>query len=135
MHSLIFVIGADHWQGLFHIRIKIILCNNNGSIKAMELYGLGEIECQKDAAKLLALAFTLRLNAALKQIVRYKRRDNRQLVIRDGSLAVYKKDNIQGAEHVTAEEHKTEAGKRSLSLPLVQATKHPMTDIWACSWS
>ena len=67
----------------------------------MAIYGLGEIECQKDTAELLALAFTPKLNAALKRIVHYERNENGQL-ISDGTLAVYKK-NSQGAEHETGE--------------------------------
>jgi hypothetical protein len=65
---------------------------------------LGEIECQKDTAELLALASTPKLNAALKQIVSYRRGDEGQLVS-DGALAVYKKENLprQGAEHETEE--------------------------------
>ena len=55
--SIDFVIGADHGQGSFRAGVKIIFRNDNGSIKAMEFYGLGEIECQKDTAKLLALAY------------------------------------------------------------------------------
>jgi hypothetical protein len=92
--------------------VKIIFHNNDGSIEATALYRLGGIECQKDTAKLLALTFTPRLNAALKQIVRYKRSKNRKLVLRDGSLAVYKKNNIQGAD-CKKEERKTEARERN----------------------
>ena len=96
--SVDFVIGADHGQGSFHAGIKIIFRNHNGSIKAMAINGLGESECQKDTAELLALAFTPRLNVALKQIVCYKRNDKGQLVS-DGRLAVYKKENLgQGVE-------------------------------------
>jgi hypothetical protein len=87
---------------------NIIFRNDDGSIEATAIYGLGEIECQKDTAELLALAFTPKLNAALKRIVHYKRNENGQL-ISDGSLAVYKKNSPQaGAERKTAE-----AGERS----------------------
>jgi hypothetical protein len=46
----------------------MIFHNGNGSVEAMAIYGLGKIECQKNTAELLALAFTPGLNAALKQI-------------------------------------------------------------------
>jgi hypothetical protein len=96
-----FVIGADRRQGSFLAGVKIIFCNHLGSIKAKAIYRLGKIECQKDTAKLLALAFTPRLNAALKRIVCYMRNDNGQLVS-DGMLAVYKKENLgQGTEGST----------------------------------
>jgi hypothetical protein len=72
----------------------------------------GEIEFQKDTAKLLALAFTPRLNAALKQIVRNERSDNRQLVLQEGPLALHKKNNTQGAER-KAEECKTVVRERN----------------------
>ncbi len=49
--SVDFVIGADHGQGSFRAD-------------------------QKDTAELLALAFTPKLNAALKRIVQYKRNEN-----------------------------------------------------------
>jgi hypothetical protein len=74
-------------------------------VKATAIYGIGEIECQKDTAELLALACTLRLNATLKRIVCYVRSGNGQLVS-DGTLAVYnKKENLvrQGAECETEE--------------------------------
>jgi hypothetical protein len=80
--------------------VKIIFRNDDGSIEATAIHGLGEIECQKDTAKLLALAFTPKLNAALKRIVSYVRGNEGQLVS-DGTLAVYKKENLprqQGAE-------------------------------------
>ena len=67
-------------------------------MEATAFYRLGKIECQKDTAKLLALAFSPRANAALKPTVCYLRNDNRQLVS-DGTLAVYKKENLgQGAK-------------------------------------
>jgi hypothetical protein len=111
LHTFVdFVIGADHRQGSFHACVKIIFRNDDGSIKATAIYGLGEIECQKDTAELLALAFTPMLNAALKRIVSYVRSDDGQL-ISDGTLAVYnKKENLprQGPERETEE-----AGKRN----------------------
>jgi hypothetical protein len=64
--SVYFVIGADHGQGLFRAGVKIIFRNDDGSIKATAIYRLGKIEWQKDTAELLALAFTPKLNAALK---------------------------------------------------------------------
>jgi hypothetical protein len=64
--SVDFVIGAGHGQGSFRAGVKIIFRNEDGSIEATAIYGLGEIECQKDTAELLALAFTPKLNAALK---------------------------------------------------------------------
>jgi hypothetical protein len=84
-----FVIGADHGQGSFRAGVKIIYRNGDRGIVATGICGLGEIECQKDTAELLALAFTPRLNAALKRIVKYDRNENGQLRS-DGSLAVYK---------------------------------------------
>jgi hypothetical protein len=89
--------------------VNIIFRNNDGSIEATSIYGLGEIECQKDTAELLALAFTPMLNAALKRIISYVRSDDGQL-LRDGTLAVYKKENLprQGSERKTEE-----AGERS----------------------
>jgi hypothetical protein len=108
--SVDFVIGADHGQGSFCAGVEIIFRNDDGSIKATAIYGLGEIECQKDTAELLALAFTPKLNAALKRIVSYVRGDEGQLVS-DGTLAVYKKENLprqQGAECKTEE-----AGERN----------------------
>ena len=64
--SVDFVIGADHGQGSFRAGVKIIFRNDDGSIEATAIYRLGEIECQKDTAELLALAFTPRLNAAFE---------------------------------------------------------------------
>ncbi len=61
-----FVVGADHGQGFFHAGVKNVFRNLDGSIKVMVIYGLGESECQKATAKLLALAFTPRLNTAFK---------------------------------------------------------------------
>jgi hypothetical protein len=46
--SVDFVIGADHNQGSFRAHMKVIFRNDDGSIKATAIYGLGEIECQKD---------------------------------------------------------------------------------------
>ncbi len=63
------------------------------------------------SAELLALAFTPKLNAALKRIVQYKRNENGQL-ISDGTLAVYKK-NAQGAERETGERETGEPGERN----------------------
>jgi hypothetical protein len=114
--SVDFVIGADHGQGLLRAGVKIIFRNDDRSIEATAIYGIGEIECQKDTAKLLALAFTPMLNAALKRIIYYVRSGDRQL-LSDGTLAVYnKKENVprqEGAEH-EREEHETEkAGERN----------------------
>jgi hypothetical protein len=50
---------------------NIIFRNDDGSIEATAIYGLGEIECQKDTAELLALTFTPKLNAALERMVHY----------------------------------------------------------------
>jgi hypothetical protein len=108
--SVDFVIGADHGQGSFRASVKIIFHHDDGSIEATAISGLGEIECQKDTAELLALAFTLMLNATLKRIVSYVRSDDGQL-ISDGTLAIYnKKENLprQGAERKTEE-----AGERN----------------------
>jgi hypothetical protein len=109
--SVDFVIGADHGQGSFRAGVKIIFRNDDGSIEATAIYGLGEIECQKDTAELLALAFTPKLNAALKRIVHCERNENGQL-ISDGTLAVYKK-NSQGAEREIAERETGEPGERN----------------------
>jgi hypothetical protein len=76
--------------------LGFIFHNGNGSIKATAIYGLGEIECQKDTAELLALAFTPKLDSALKQIISYDRNENGQ-ALSDGLLAIYKKD-IQAAD-------------------------------------
>jgi hypothetical protein len=64
--SVDFVIGADRGQGSFCVGIKVIFRNDDASIAATDIYGLREIECQKDKAELLALAFNPKLNAALK---------------------------------------------------------------------
>jgi hypothetical protein len=56
--SVDFVIGADHRQGSFRASVKIIFNNEDGSVKPTAIHRLGEIECQKDTAELLALAFT-----------------------------------------------------------------------------
>jgi hypothetical protein len=110
--SVDFVIGADHGQGSFRAGVKIIFRNDDGSIEATAIYGLGEIECQKDTAELLALAFTPRLNAALKRIVSYVRSDDGQLVS-DGTLAVYnKKENLP--RQVGTERETEESGERNL---------------------
>jgi hypothetical protein len=85
--SVDFVIGADHGQGSFRAGVKVIFRNDDGSIQATAIYGLGEIECQKDTAELLALAFTPKLNAALRRIVKYERDPNGNL-LSDGSLAI-----------------------------------------------
>jgi hypothetical protein len=115
--SVDFVIGADHGLGSFRAGVKIIFRNDDGSIKATAIYRLGEIECQKDTAELLVLAFTPKLNAALKRIFSYVRGDEGQLVS-DGTLAVYKKENLprQGAERETEE-----AGERNLQGAEVKA--------------
>jgi hypothetical protein len=55
----------------------------------MDIYGLGEIQCAKDTSKLLSLAFTPKLNLALKQIISYKRDKNGKLQS-DKKLAIYK---------------------------------------------
>jgi hypothetical protein len=109
-HALVdFVIGAGHGQGSFRAGVKIIFSNDDGSIEATEIYGLGEIECQKDTAELLALVFTPKLNATLKQIIYFVRGNEGQLVS-NGTLAVYKKENLprQGEERETEE-----AGERN----------------------
>jgi hypothetical protein len=113
--SVDFVIGADHGQGLFRAGVKIIFRNDYRSIEARAIYGLGEIECQKDTAELLALAFTPMLNAALKRIIYYVRSDDGQL-LSDGTLAVYiKKENLprQGAERETDKRKTEEARERN----------------------
>jgi hypothetical protein len=48
------------------------------AIEATAIYGLGEIECQKDTAELLALAFTPKLNATLQPIISYDRDETKQ---------------------------------------------------------
>jgi hypothetical protein len=97
--TLDIVIGADHGQGSFRVGVKVIYRNGDGSIKATAIYGLGEIECQKDTGKLLALAFTPMLNAALRRIVKYERDENGK-ILSDGSLAIYTKNIV---DHVGAE--------------------------------
>jgi hypothetical protein len=104
--------------------VKIIFRNDDGSIKATAIYGLGEIECQKDTAELLALAFTPMLNAALKRIVSYVRSDDGQL-ISDGTLAVYnKKENLprQGPERETEEAGKGTRKEQKAKLHLIQTS-------------
>jgi hypothetical protein len=83
--SVDFVIGADHGPSSFRAGVKVIFRNDDGSIEATAIYGLGGIECQKDTAELLALAFTPNLNATLKRIISYDRDDNGKL-LSDGSL-------------------------------------------------
>jgi hypothetical protein len=93
--SVDFVIGADHGQGSFRAGVKVIYRNDDRSIRATAIYGLGEIECAKDTGELLALAFTPKLNSALKRIISYERDEEGNLVS-DGTLGVYKKH--RGAE-------------------------------------
>jgi hypothetical protein len=73
--------------------MKVIFGNADGSLEAMAIYGLGEIEYAKDTAKLLALAFTPKLNMAFKRIISYERDKNGRLVS-DGSLSIYKKNSV-----------------------------------------
>jgi hypothetical protein len=82
-----FVIGADHGQGYFRAGVKVTCHKADRSIAAAAVCGLGEIECGKDTGDLLALAFTPKLNAALKRIVDCQRDENGKLVS-DGTLAV-----------------------------------------------
>jgi hypothetical protein len=46
--------------------VKVIYRKADRSIAASAIYGIGEIECAKDTGDLLALAFTPKLNSALK---------------------------------------------------------------------
>jgi hypothetical protein len=130
-----FVIGAAHGQGSFRDGVKIIFRNDDGSIEATAIYGLGDSECQKNTAELLALAFTPKLNAALKRIVSHVRGDEGQLVS-DGTLAVYKKENLprQGAERETDKARKGIRKEQKAKLHLIKtstkeqkATHKPVT--------
>jgi len=89
--SVDLVIGADHGQGSFRAGVKVIYRKADRSIAATAIYGLGEIECAKDTGDLLALAFTPKLNTALKRIINYERDANGKLLLSDGSLSIYKK--------------------------------------------
>jgi hypothetical protein len=90
-----FVIGADHGQGSFRAGVKVMHRKADRSVTATAIYGLGEIECGKDTGDLLALAFTPKLNAALKRIIDYQRDENGKLVS-DGTLAVYQRAGNAG---------------------------------------
>jgi hypothetical protein len=68
-----FVVGADHGQGSSHAGVKVICRKEDNSIAATAVYEPGEIECKKDTADLIELAFTPKLNAELKGIVDWKR--------------------------------------------------------------
>jgi hypothetical protein len=100
--SVDFVIGADHGQGSFRAGVKVIFRNDDDSIEATAIYGLGEIECAKDTGELLALAFTPKLNAALKRIISYERDENGKL-LSDGMLTVFKKNVPLSADRTGAE--------------------------------
>jgi hypothetical protein len=76
--------------------VKVIYRNGDGSIEATEIYGLGKIECQKDTGKLLALAFTPKLNATLRRIIKYERDENGK-ILSDGSLTIYTSAGTEGA--------------------------------------
>jgi hypothetical protein len=91
--SIDFVVGADHGQGSFRAGVKVIFRNADGSLEAMAIYGLGEIECTKDTAELLALAFTPKLNLAFHRIISYKRAGNGRRVS-DGLLTIYRKNIV-----------------------------------------
>ncbi len=85
--SVDLVVGADHGQGSFRAGVKVIYRDLDQSVKATAIYGLGEIECQKDTGDLLALAFLPRLNEALKRIIKYER-DGAGKLSTDGILSV-----------------------------------------------
>jgi hypothetical protein len=88
--SVDLVIGADHGQGSFRAGVKVIYRKHDRSVAATAIYGLGEIECQKDTGELLAKSFLPKLNSALKRIISYERDANGRLV-NDGDLSVYAK--------------------------------------------
>jgi hypothetical protein len=92
-----FVIGADHGQGSFCAGVKVACRKGDHSIAATTVCGLGEIECGKDTGDLLALAFTPKLNAALKRIIDYQRDENGKLVC-DGTLVVLQRAGNAGQE-------------------------------------
>jgi hypothetical protein len=100
--SVDFVIGADHGQGSFRARVKVIYRKADGSIAATAIYGLGEIECAKDTGDLLALAFLPKLNTALKRIISYQRDENGKLVS-DGTLAVYQRAEVDAGQEAEGE--------------------------------
>jgi hypothetical protein len=93
--SVDIVVGADHGQGSFRAGVKVIFRNADDSVQATAIYGLGEIECVKDTSELLALAFTPKLNSALKRMISYER-DGNGKIVNDGALAVYKKNIVDG---------------------------------------
>jgi hypothetical protein len=79
--SVDFVIGADHGQQVFFCAgVKVACRNADRKAKATAVYELGEIECKKDTGELLALAFTPKLNAALKRIINCERDAHGKLV-------------------------------------------------------
>jgi hypothetical protein len=93
-----FVIGADHGQGSFRAGVKVAHREADRSIAATAVCGLGEIECGKDTCDSLALAFTPKLNAALKRIVDYQRDDENGKLVSDGALAVHQRAGNAGQE-------------------------------------
>jgi hypothetical protein len=67
------VTGFDPGQGSFCAGVKVTHQNADRRVRAMAICGPGERECKKDTAgELLALAFTPKLNLALKQIISHK---------------------------------------------------------------
>jgi hypothetical protein len=89
--SIDFVVGADHGQVFFRASVKVIFRNADGSLEATAIYGLGEIECAKDTAELLLLAFTPKLT--FRQIISYERDENGRHAS-NCSLSIYRKNNV-----------------------------------------
>jgi hypothetical protein len=93
---VVIVIGADHGQGPFCAGVKVTCQNADSRVKATAICRLGVIKCKKDTGELLALAFTPRLNAALKKIIGHQQDNNNAKLASDGTLTVYEKN--QGVE-------------------------------------
>jgi hypothetical protein len=62
----------------------------------------------KDTSELLALAFSFKLNSALKRMISYER-DGNGKIVSDGALAVYKKNNIPPHVDGMAEQEERDA--------------------------